>query len=513
MLRAPATSSGRLGFRARAFGQKWAVRFRPVVSPAILVPAPHSSLHRNPPPAPWPQRLLGWQTALVLVVSSWAGGGRLSWTPTAMLALVLAGIPLAVWALRTDEAKRWPSLWVFVPLSLWLLLLGGALLNPSYVRIATGAWAPRPEWIPWLPSTVDRSITLRAELPWLAALTQATLLVAVRPDRRVARFIWGAAAFNGFALAAVGAALHFSGADHVLGLWEPGERWYFFASFFYKNHWAAYGALGATAGTALALRAWPRARKGDPQARGELLFFGSMAVLTAITLPLPGSRAGALLGGFVILGFLGLILINLWRDHGLSRRTRLTGALLAGALVLAALAYGADAYAYRARVDWERTRRQLSNVRHGHIDEVRLLLSRDTWRMAKARPVFGWGVGSFGLIFHVYQGNYLRGPDGRPNAWVEFAHDDWLQLLAEAGVVGFCVLVIPAGLLVCRGWREGGVAGRWGLAGCGAIALFAWIDFPLNNPAVLMLGVVMLSSASELAGSGHRERFRPETDR
>jgi O-antigen ligase len=93
---------------------------------------------------------------------------------------------------------------------------------------------------------------------------------------------------------------------------------------------------------------------------------------------------------------------------------------------------------------------------------------------------------------------------------VEFAHDDWLQLLAEAGVVGFCVLLIPAGVLVRRGWREGGVAGRWGLAGCGAIALFAWIDFPLNNPAVLMLGVVMLSSASELAGSGHRKRCRQE---
>lgn len=423
---------------------------------------------------------------MVLVLfASWAGGGGLAWARTTILILTALGLP-AIALRRLEGEKVRPA--AFGCLGLWLLLLGVALLNPSHRALAGGGWEPRPGWIPWLPATVDRGASLEAQIPWLAAILEATLLVAVRPHRRVVRFIWSVVALNGFALAAVGAAFRFNGATEVLGFIDAPEPSYFFATFFYKNHWAAYGALCAVTGIALALHAWARAQAGDPSARGRALLFSSTALLTAITLPLPGSRLGALLTIMLLVHWLGGMARGAWRSH---RKVGIS-LVIAGALAIAA--YGFDAYRSRAEFDWQRTVRQLSSVRTGIAPDIRFLVSRDTAHMALARPWFGWGVGSFPLVFPVYQGDYLRAPDGRPEARFEFAHDDWLQLAAEAGVVGLLVLLVPVVRLARRGWRAG-TAARTILAGCGAIALMAWVDFPFNNAAVISLWAMLLASA------------------
>jgi len=448
-------------------------------------------------------RLVGTQCSLLLVFSSWAFGGRVPWAPPWILLLAAAGLPAVL--LRHREGMR-VRLYGFLPLVLWLALLGAALLNPSHAHADGGAWLPRSAWIPWLPTTADRPATLWASLPWIAALVQAGVLVSVRPQRRVVRWIWGTAAMNGFALAAIGAAFHFAQADKLLGLEDAPEPDYFFATFFYKSHWAAYGALSGFAGTALSLRSWPGLLLGNPYARGRFCLFGAVSLLTAMTLALPRSRAGAVLAALLVAGFLATLLVALLRSTAFVGRSRLFLAAAVAAAALAAIAYGVELDARRGRSDIERTEQEIANAENGGPIDLRVLLSRDTWHMARDRPVFGWGLGCFEMVFPIYQGSYLRGPDGLPDARVEFAHNDWLQMAAEMGAVGLAVLLLPALGIFRSGWREGGPAGRWGLAGCALIALYAWVDFPLNNPAVLVLWTVLLVSAGGLGpekGSGH----------
>lgn len=428
------------------------------------------------------------------IFTAWALGGVVDWAQEWMAILALATLPL-VWA-KYRETRRLELL-PFLPALLWAAYAMTALLNPSHTPLPTGGWAERAGWIRWLPTTVDSGRTLAEARIVISMLILGGAATVLLRSRRAAGLLWSACALNGFALAATGACLHFAGAERMLGAIDVPERSYFFATFFYKNHWASYGALTAAAALTLALRAWPAALAGDPRARGQVALFGAAGLLTAVTLPLPGSRAGALLAIALAGGFLAGLIIGWWRRrkaHG-NARPALAGIILAAAGILA---YGAWAYAPRATVDLARTRQQVARHLDGEALDVRAHLSRDTWSMSAQRPWFGWGPGSFEVVFPLFHGAYLRDANGRPQARVEFAHNDWLQLLAETGRLGALILLIPLALTAWRGWREGGPAGRAGLAGCGLIALHGWIDFPLHAPAVLALWVLMLTTARRL---------------
>lgn len=409
-----------------------------------------------------------------------------------MLGLAIVGLGTIPLRRREGQAIRWA---VFVPLLVWLCLLAVSLLNPSHAFDAEGIRRfPLASWVPWLPTTIDRGVTLVAQIPWTTALLQASLWAAASIDRRVVRFTWGVAALNGLALAIVGAAFRFDGAKLMLGFIDVPEPTYFFATFFYKNHWAAYGALCALGGAALALGSWQRSFQGDPQERGRAAFFAAALFFTAITLPMPGSRSGALLGVLLLLstGCIALLLAMFARELGRTKRVLIVLLLLTGLGVGAK--YGVEVYGNKVKEDWARTQRQLSAARRGDSPEIRVQLSRATLKMAQDRPFFGWGLGSYETIFPLYTGRELRDERGR-QLRVQFAHNDWLQMAAEAG---WSTLALMTGFAVYsswRGWRRTSLAGRYLIAGCGAIAAYGWIDFPLNNPAVLLLWTTLLASA------------------
>lgn len=449
--------------------------------------------------------LLTAQTLLVVVVSAWAGGGRLSWAPPVLLALTALTLPL--WLLRRREGGPARGL-ALLPAALWVLFIALALLNPSHGRAPDGSWHERAGWVRWLPTTVDREHTLAGALPWLAALVQGGALAGLGLPTRAARFLWGGVALNGFALAATGAVFQFAGADQMLGALAVPEPTYFFATFFYKNHWAAYGALGGIAGGALALADWREALAGRPAARGRVLFFGGAALLTLCTLPLPGSRAGLVLAVLLIGAFAARAGLTLWCETEGDPAAGRWGAGFLLMLVLVIAGFGAHFYAERGRADWTRTQAQLARHAAGGMLDLRVELSRDTWRMARARPVFGWGCGCYEIVFPVFQGDYLRDAQGRATARFEFAHNDWLQVLAENGIAGAALLLSAAGLLARRTWGAAGRAGRWALGGAAVVAVYAWIDFPFHNPAVLLLWTVLVASAGRLNRGQEGERSR-----
>lgn len=462
-------------------------------SASAAVSQPRSFRAALPEPFLPGEKLLVAQTLALLVVSSWAGGGMAQGALPWIIALTALTLPL--WLVRRREGVALGPC-ALIPAALWIVFVGLALLNPSHAPGANGAWHPRADWLRALPTTADRGHTVAGALPWLAALLQGAALVGLRPSARAVRLIWGGAALNGFALAAIGAGFHFLGADRMLGTFDVPEATYFFATFYYKNHWAAYGALGATAGAALALANWSPALAGDPAARGRAIFFGGIALVTLCTLPLPGSRAGLLLAATIVAAFAAHAALKLRAVPTRSGRT--WGAILLLTLGLLIAAFVTRFYLDRGRADLARTEHQLAQRAAGGMLDLRFELARDTWRMFRARPWFGWGVGCYEIVFPVFQGNYLRDANGRSTARVEFAHNDWLQILAELGGIGGALLLGSACVSLWRSWRTASAAGRTALAGSGLLLLYAWIDFPFHNPAVLILWTALVTTAGML---------------
>ena len=105
-------------------------------------------------------------------------------------------------------------------------------------------------------------------------------------------------------------------------------------------------------------------------------------------------------------------------------------------------------------------------------------------RVFADHPVIGAGLDAFGAAFPQYD-------DWNGTYRVEQAHNDYLQILADAGVLGFACAAAFIFLLFRSGVRslvrsEAGL-GRGicagALAGCAGILIHSFFDFPLRTPA------------------------------
>lgn len=92
--------------------------------------------------------------------------------------------------------------------------------------------------------------------------------------------------------------------------------------------------------------------------------------------------------------------------------------LVAGVLILAA-----GVFAVRTRPVWER-------------DQGHLLIWRDTVKLWKTSPVTGTGLGAFHVKFPAFAGDDLKSKWPEGQFIVNDAHNEYLQMLAEAGLVG-----------------------------------------------------------------------------
>src|SRR5579863_2412120 len=71
--------------------------------------------------------------------------------------------------------------------------------------------------------------------------------------------------------------------------------------------------------------------------------------------------------------------------------------------------------------------------RSGTTDaQARVEIWKETLPLTAAYRVFGSGLGSYASVFQKYRAS-------APEYLVDFAHNDYLQLLAESGVVGFTI--------------------------------------------------------------------------
>jgi len=128
------------------------------------------------------------------------------------------------------------------------------------------------------------------------------------------------------------------------------------------------------------------------------------------------------------------------------------------------------------------------------------LLLRKCNTLAEAKPWFGWGLESYAHVFRLF--NTQRSGDGW--IWIPYyaeAHSDWLQALAEVGFVGttLLALLLLLPLLSFRWGRNCPLLVRYLLGGCLLLLLYAWLEFPFANPAVLLTFATIFFAAVRYA--------------
>jgi hypothetical protein len=121
-------------------------------------------------------------------------------------------------------------------------------------------------------------------------------------------------------------------------------------------------------------------------------------------------------------------------------------------------------------------------------------------------PVIGSGLATFGDVFYRYEPANLNG------VYFIHTHSDWLQLLAETGLLGF-LLVTSAWLYfffrMTQQWRRR--QDRWArglglgcLAALGAGAFHALAEFPFHIPAISLI-YAAIAAITYLALYSHQE--------
>jgi O-antigen ligase len=215
-------------------------------------------------------------------------------------------------------------------------------------------------------------------------------------------------------------------------------------------------------------------------------FLGLVAAfLMGISVPLSGSRACTiLLAAMLAVAFFkgAPTVLRSLEDSGYSRKP--VGFGIAIALVLAG--WGAWTIAgdiINARVS--KAKEQIAAAWAQGGLGARGILYHDTWQMAKERPLFGWGMGSFPSVFALYNTQVPRG-DHIPVVYHD-AHSDWLQSIAEIGFAGTSLIgaAVAMPFIATRKRRKGPIP-FFIYVGLVLVTGYAWIEFPFGNVAVVL---------------------------
>jgi len=140
--------------------------------------------------------------------------------------------------------------------------------------------------------------------------------------------------------------------------------------------------------------------------------------------------------------------------------------------------------------------------------EVRTYINRDGLRMFLKKPVLGWGLGAFPVVYPQFRTFYT-------NFFVNEAHDDYLQLLVEMGLLGFATMVWFVMTAYARAVKK---IGDWSsdingalavicILGMTGILVHSTVDFNLQVPAnAALFYVICTVAASEPFAQPARKR-------
>ncbi len=290
----------------------------------------------------------------------------------------------------------------------------------------------------------------------------------------------------GFFLAIFGLTQSFTSPTKVYWMRELNQSTAF-GPFINRHHFAGYMELTISLPLGLLL-----AGSIDKEKRLIYLF---IAGLMGVALVMTSSRGGiiSLVAEIVFL----VIVTAIWKKQGERRRVRssrvkgvaakvaLAGALIVG-LFMGVVLLGGE-FSLNRFIDSVNTDDPTTG--RAHFWSV-------TLDMIKANPVVGTGLGAYGVIYTRY--------DTRNGLYrLEQAHNDYLQIFSDAGVVGGALAFTFVLVLFYRGFGRAksrddfrrGVA-LASLGGCFAVLVHSFFDFTLHTTSNALLFLVLAALAT-----------------
>lgn len=234
----------------------------------------------------------------------------------------------------------------------------------------------------------------------------------------------------------------------------------FFGPYANKNHYA--GLLEMLLPFAL----MSAVRTHNQLGQRALSAFSATVMVASVFLS--GSRAGSAIVILELVTFAGIIL---WASR--LRRRRLIFSLLFAVSVAVFVGWLAGAAFLNEAASLREPTADASVIN-------RKQLTIDGLKLIKQRPVLGWGLGTFSTV-------YPQAASWYGDSLVNAAHDDYLQLLVETGVLGLSLMMLFIGLIFCAGVQKmvrapASVRSAALLACCGLL-LHSFTDFNLHVPA------------------------------
>lgn len=272
-----------------------------------------------------------------------------------------------------------------------------------------------------------------------------------------------------------------------------------FGPFVNRNHYAGYMAMLIPVPVGLILNRGVR--------KEAWLLFGFAAAIMGLTVVVSLSRGGmvSVLAGLIFVAAMsgrgGLVRRSAKRrSMGVAAPSRLKArigavAALALAITVGVVWIGAEGVINRAAQTIDGQPQSKMNF------FGRNWVWRDTWTMFSRNPVLGVGLGAYETVYPMYAHS-----DGY--MLIQYAHNDYLQLLSDAGIVGgvvgiwFLVLLFRA---IARGMRSADPLMSGLALGCGggifSILVHSLFDFNLQIPSNCLLFLLLTAVVSNIATS------------
>jgi O-antigen ligase len=299
--------------------------------------------------------------------------------------------------------------------------------------------------------------------------------------------------FFGAALGVFGLAQYFSGSSSIYWLRPAGSS--AFGPFFNRDHFAGYMEL---------LIAIPVALIATRHVQGEKrLVYGIAAIFMGVAAIFTLSRGGMI---SIIAEMLFIAATSFRRNHiitgaGGRGKARMAAGVAAVGAILAAIVIG---------VIWMGAEPVINRLATGDPNSsdlsktqtfysVRGEIWENTWTMIRHNPLTGVGLGAYETAYPIYSRE-----NGTQGVTAE-AHNDYLQILADAGVIGAAFalwFILTLFRAIARGARSpdpltaavaiGGGAGLFGLL------VHSVFDFNLHLPSHAMTFLLLSMMISQV---------------
>ena len=397
-------------------------------------------------------------------------------------AVLYGGVDTGTWAVLTVLIGAMTILWL---LDGWLsrgLLLGAtsllipilALCGVGMLQLGLGTSADPYSTRLFLIKLICYSIFFAAASTF------------INTPQRVKKIVIGIVIFAA-AMALFGILQRISNADTIYGMRESPQA-IPFGPFINQHHFAAFMEMAAALAVSLLV--------GKSLAREKKFLIAICLLFLAVAITLTGSRGG-LISFVAAAAFVGVVTYPLrlrtrsGRNEERARRLPWVIAGVAGLFlfVVFIVSIGGDESLMRG-VGIGGVGEDVTNGRL-HFWSIAL-------KIFSEHPILGAGLESFGVSFtrHDTWAGILR---------IEYAHNEYLQTLADSGIAGLTCVVAFLVLLFRKSYRAIRApqdnfsleASIGAIAGCLAVAIHSFFDFPLRTPSnafFFLLLVVIVST-------------------